>query len=123
FIVQQALVLCQIALAPAFAAMFLIRSLAGCAGQFFLRLVAVTLWPLGWAISSLMTHALLDLAAQDDGQVVDYFQGTGFVLILSLWILLSTIGAPLIIWKLLSGAATAGEALFGSVSAGLSQGA
>lgn len=122
FIAQQTLVLFQIALAPAFAAMFLLRSLASCATAFFLRLVAVSLWPIGWAIASLMTHSLLDLAAKDNGQVVDYFQGTGFVLILSLWILISTIGAPLIIWKLLSGTATAGEALFGSLGAALSQG-
>jgi hypothetical protein len=122
FIAQQTLVLFQIALAPAFTAMFLIRSLASTATGFFLRLVAVSLWPIGWAISSLMTHALIDVAAKDNGQVVDYFQGTGFVMILSLWILLSTIGAPLIIWKLLSGAATAGESLFGSVGAALSQG-
>ncbi|MBK1884416.1 hypothetical protein JIN85_18510 [Luteolibacter pohnpeiensis] len=123
FIVQQTLVLFQTALAPAFVAMFMIRSLSGTATQFFLRLVAVCLWPIGWAIASLMTNALIEMSTHDDGQIVDYYQGNGFILILSLWILLSTLAAPLVIWKLLSGASSAGDALFGGVASGLSQGA
>ncbi len=122
FVVQQLLVHFQTALAPAFLAMFLIRSLSGAATQFMLRLVAVALWPVGWAIASVMTNALMDKAFDDVAGPIQTWEVPGFMPLLALWILISTIGAPLIIWKLLSGSATAGESLFMSVGSGLGQG-
>lgn len=128
FIVQQALVLFQTSLAPVFLAMFMIGALSNTATQFLLRLVAVLLWPLGWAIADLLTDSLLKAAAASmDYKNFDESLASGqhtsfFILVITLWVLISTIGAPLIIWKLLSSGANAGSMLFAQMGMATVQG-
>ncbi len=126
-IVQKLLVLFQIGLAPVFLAMFLIGPLKGIAGQFIMKLLAIQLWPLGWAVAHTLTNALMELAARNqvyevsDGISVGGPQTGFFILLISAWVFLSTIAAPLIISKLLTTGANAGAALLAAVGAGLVQ--
>jgi hypothetical protein len=126
-IVQKLLVLFQIGLAPVFLAMFLISPLKSVAGQFVMKLLAVQLWPLGWAVAHTLTNALMELAARNqvyevsDKIVVGGPQTGFFILMIGTWIFLSTIAAPLIISKLLTSGANAGSALLSMIGAGMVQ--
>lgn len=127
-VLQQVLIQFQIGLAPVFLAMFLIGPLRSIAVQFQMGFVAVLLWPLGWAVASLMTDTLLKLAVtgglyRTDGDIyVGDPQTLFFIIVVSLWILLSTIGAPLLIRKLLTTGANAGSVLLANTGLALSQG-
>jgi len=129
FTIQQILIQFQIGLAPVFLAFFMIQPLRTVAVRFQVSFVALLLWQLGWAISAQMSNALVDLAATNRlyQQADDFLVGgphTGFfILVLSLWVGLSTIGAPFIIHKLLTTGANAGAMLLSNVGQALSQGA
>ena len=128
FTLQQILYQFQVGLSPIFLAFFLCGPLRGVAVKFQLSLVSVLLWPLGWAIASLLTNALLELAATNRIYQIadDYFlaspQTHNFIIVIALWMLLSTIGAPLIIHKLLTTGANAGAILLSNAGLAISQG-
>jgi len=96
-----------LALSPAFVAM-LMTPLASQAKNFLLALVGFTMWPLGWGIASLLTEPLIDAAySTGDGIVGLAVSMTGFKALIyggtaSLWIIISTIMAPVLIQKLLT---------------------
>jgi len=132
-VAQQIGILFGVALAPPFIAMFLIESLRGIAVNYLLRLASLALWPLGWAVADLVSHFLLELSA---GETVyqsaeGYWILTGsqslfFIIVLTLWISLSTMIAPRVIGKVLREGANAGSLMlsqFGmSLGVGVSQG-
>ncbi|MFT6238017.1 MAG: hypothetical protein ACJAQT_000086 [Akkermansiaceae bacterium] len=126
-IVQKLLVLFQIGMAPVFLAMFLIGPLKAQAGQFVMKLIAVQLWPLGWAIAHSLTNALLEMAARNQVYEVKELVTIGtsqtsfFILVVSIWILISTIAAPLLISKLIATGANAGSALLSAVGGAMVQ--
>ena len=126
-VVQKLLVLFQIGMAPVFLAMFLIGPLKGLAGQFVMKLIAVQLWPLGWAIAHSLTNSLLEMAARNQvyeiskGITIGGPQTSFFILVVSLWILISTLAAPLLISKLLATGANAGSALLSAVGGAMVQ--
>lgn len=127
-ILQQVLIQFQVGLAPVFLAMFTIPSLRNLAVQFQMHFVAVLLWPVGWGIAAVMTNALLKLAATNEfyKKTPDGIEGgiqTDFlILTLSIWILFSTIAAPLLIRKLLTTGTNAGAVLLSNVAMAVSQG-
>ena len=129
FVLQQALIQFQIGFAPIFLAMFLVGPLRSVALQFQMSFAAVLLWPLGWAIASLMTDTILQLAATNriyrtaDGLLLGGPQTFFFTIVLSVWVLFSTIGAPLVIRKLLTTGANAGAVLLSNVGMALTQSA
>ncbi len=98
--VQQFMVLLQTALAPPFLAMFLIGSLSSKAWGFLLNLVSVLLIPLGWGIMHIVTAGLMAWAESnqvytvENGVVVVSAQTVFFILLISVWIVSGTIGAP-----------------------------
>lgn len=130
FIVQQSLTISGIALAPIFLAMFLMQSLRGAATKYFTGLVAILLWPLGWAFADLITTALLERAVDTEL----YSEGTGaflsrtaqslfFAFAISIWLFVSTIAAPFVINQVVTTGANAGGALFGRVGSAMGLGA
>jgi len=129
FTIQQLLIQLQIGLAPVFIAFFLIGPLRTVAVRFQMSFIALLLWQLGWAISAQMSNAIVDLAATNKvfQKADDFFIGgypaLFFIIVLTLWVILSTIGAPLVIHKLLTTGANAGAILMSNVGRGLSQGA
>jgi len=129
-----------IAVAPIFLGL-LMTPVSDKAKGFLLALFGMTLWPLGWGLSSLMTDALLP-AAFDTGTSpvqVEAFFSNAFVdvkrllyaLVASVWIVISTVFGPIIIQRLLSGGLTAaldladtsGAAMGGAKSSGGKMGA
>ena len=126
-IVQKLLVLFQIGLAPVFLAMFLIGPLKGVAGQFVMKFMEVQLWPLGWAVAHTLTNALLEMAARNQvyevtsGITIGGPQTSFFILVVGLWMFVSTIAAPLVISKLLTTGANAGSSLLSAVGGAVVQ--
>jgi len=115
--VQQFMVLLQVSLAPPFLAMFLIGALSSRAWGYLLNLVSVTLIPLGWAIMHIVTVGLMGWAEAnkvytvENGSVVVGAQTVFFILLISVWIVIGTIGAPWMIFKLLASGANVGATL------------
>ena len=126
--VQQFMVLLQTGLAPPFLAMFLISALSSRAFGFVLNLVAILLAPLGWGVMHNVTEGLMGWAEANqvytlvDGHVVVGAQTVFFILLISVWIVVGTIGAPWLIWKLLNSGANVGASLLSSVGMSLGQG-
>ncbi|MGC6458478.1 MAG: hypothetical protein ACON4R_08895 [Akkermansiaceae bacterium] len=126
--VQQFMVLLQTGLAPPFLAMFLINSLSSRAYGFLLNLIAILLAPLGWAVMHIVTEGLMGWAEANqvytvvNGEVVVGAQTVFFVLLISVWIVLGTIGAPWLIWKLLNSGANVGGTLLASMGMAVGQG-
>jgi hypothetical protein len=136
YIVQKIILYMGYALAPIFIGFFAFRSLYDTARRYFLNLVGVMLWPLGWGIAGLVTQGLITFMTdrsflQTSVVMVGYFPATGSdaynfqnfigVALLGIWLIFSTIAAPVIIGKsiafgslagsqLISGAAKAGRA-------------
>lgn len=129
FIIQQALILFQIALAPIFLALFMYEGSRGVAVKYLLSLGSVLLWPLGWAIADLLTTGLLNLALQErvyevlgGATTVSGPQTLFFILVISAWLVLSTVLAPFAITKMMTQGASAGSSFLGGVGGALSQG-
>ena len=128
-IVQQVLLLFGVAFAPAFLAMFLLSSLIGIAVNYLLMLMNLVLWPLGWAAADLLTDYLLKLSSGEKVyETADGYWGlTGsqslfFIIVITLWISLSTILAPWAVRKVLTQGANIGSEIFARFGASLGQG-
>jgi hypothetical protein len=108
--------------------MFLINSLSSRAYGFVLNLIAILLAPLGWAVMHIVTEGLMGWAEANqvytvvNGEVVVGAQTVFFVLLISVWIVLGTIGAPWLIWKLLNSGANVGGTLLASMGMAVGQG-
>ena len=128
YLLQHVIAVFAIAVSPGFLAMFALNATRGVAIKFLLSLLGVLLWPIGWAIADIMTDALLKLAAEDRIYVItspeSMLSGTqtlSFILILSFWIVVSTIASPLFISKSIESGSQIGTALLGSVAAASGQ--
>ncbi len=108
FIAQQILMLSGVAIAPLFIASLLVPALGHTALKYFTSLAAVTLWPLGWGFASSFTDALLEVAAEDGADLIDFGADVGLAFVISLWLLISTIAAPFVIWKVVVNGANIG---------------
>ena len=129
FIVQQLLVVFGIALAPAFLVAFHVNCLRPIATKYMLSLTSVLLIPIGFGIANIMTAALLERAAGAElySQGAAAFasrttQSLFFAFAVSLWIVVSTIAAPMVVMKVIQTGANAGGALFQSFGSALGLG-
>jgi hypothetical protein len=116
-------------LSPIFIGFMAIRSLSHIGNRYILGLVGVMAWPLGWAVAAIVTQGLLTfmtdqsfLQGSSVSGAVNYgLQNFIGVALLGVWIIFSTIAAPLIIQRALVNGYQAGEALLGGATgAGLS---
>lgn len=128
-LIQNIVMLLGVAIAPVFLAMFSIESTRGIAGRYFLTLVAVICWPQGWALADLVTTGILRMAAGNgiynaasDSKVLAGTEMLFLIVVLSLWMLSSTIAAPLAISKLLVHGSQVGSSLLQSAGMATSQG-
>ena len=128
-LIQNIVMLLGVAVAPVFLAMFSIESTRGIAGRYFLTLVAVLCWPLGWALADIVTTGILRMAAGNgiyseagDSNVLAGTEMLFLIVVLSLWMLCSTIAAPLAITKLLVHGSQVGSSLLLSAGMAVSQG-
>ena len=143
---QTAILYFALSLAPLFLGMYAIDAMKQVAFRWTLGMISVCIWPLGWAVADLMTDGLLKNAANHDliiayggtaaGGLADQGNAVAtyiFIIAASIWIIFSTIAAPVIISKsivsggmmigaqLMSGAASAGQAA-ASKAAGMAAG-
>ncbi|MFT5471171.1 MAG: hypothetical protein ACI8UO_006304, partial [Verrucomicrobiales bacterium] len=121
YFIHKALVYFGIALAPIFLPMLILNSTRGIGVRYVLGLFSLIMWPLGWAVANLMTDALMTAAA--DRTLYEYGGVLGrasyapqmifFILMASIWLLASTIGAPVVMSRVLTSGAQIGAALLG----------
>ena len=133
YALQHAVLVFAIALSPGFLAMFSLEGTRGVAAKFVLSLIGVVLWPVGWAVADIVTEGLLRLAAEDGIYVItgpdSIASGTQtlpFLLLLAIWILVSTIMTPRLISKAIQEGSQLGVAMiggwFGSIGQGVGYG-
>lgn len=132
YIIQKVILYSGYALAPIFVGFFAFRSLYDIAKRYFLNLVGVMLWPLGWGIAALVTQGLINFMTDQSflhsssgfwsgakGTAEYSFQDFMGVALVGIWLIFSTIAAPVIIGKSLTGNFLAGAALMsGAARAG-----
>ena len=101
FVVQQVLIVFGVALLPIFLGFFQISSMQGVAVRYIQGIISVALWPFGLAVATILTKALLLRASGNgiyravSGLSSEYGEQTFFfVIVLTLWILVSSFAAP-----------------------------
>ena len=129
YIVQKMVLYLGYSLSPIFIGFMAIRSLSHIGNKYILGLVGIIAWPLGWAVAAIVTQGLLTFMTDQSflqGSSVSGAANYGLqnfigVALLGVWIIFSTIAAPLIIQKALTEGYQAGGALLtGATAAGLS---
>lgn len=106
-------------LAPLFIALLSIGAVRSVGVRFLLGTAGIILWPLGWAVASLVTTALLELLAKATVATPAVIQLAGpvrmtmeiFTAFIGLWILFSTLVAPFIIQLAVTTGAQTGTGL------------
>lgn len=128
YLVQKFVLYLGYALSPIFVGFLAVRTLQSIGTSFLLGLVGVMLWPLGWGAAAIMTKGLLDfmtnqsfLASGGFGGAVGYtLQNLIGVAVLGVWLIFSTIAAPVILQKAIATGAQIGSALAsGATTAGV----
>jgi type IV secretion system protein TrbL len=115
------------ALSPIFISFFMLRPMAGVGLKYITGLAAIVCWPFGWSIASVVTNAMLDAAATASLIPVIVPGGAAIapiltVLLVGLWLIVSSALAPYVTWRILiSGANPA--AAFAQGVGGVAQGA
>ena len=124
-IAQQMLYLIEIAISPIFIACLMVPALTFLARKFFLTLVGICLWPLAWAVCNLVTVFLINLAVNTTGNgtismgngaaaIAGPLAGLAYLLILAVWVIGSTLAAPIFIGIMLGSGGGATAAVFGA---------
>ena len=115
------------ALSPIFIGMLAFPSLQNVGRNYLLNLLGIMIWPLGWGVAGLITQGMIGFmtdqsflssqsASGEIGYSLQNFMGLAF---LGIWIIFSTIAAPVIIQKAIATGNSAASSLFsGAFSAG-----
>lgn len=127
YLIQKIILYIGYALSPIFVGFFAVGSLYDIAKRYFLNLVGVMLWPLGWGVAGLVTQGLMSFMTDQSFLHTGGFEGiSGYSLqnfigaaLLGIWIIFSSIAAPIIIGKSISYGSLAGSQLLsGAARAG-----
>jgi len=124
YLVQKFILYLGYALSPIFIGFLAIRALNSIGTNYLLSLVGVMLWPLGWGASSLVTAGLITFMTdqsflwnQSIGGAGGYaFQNFIGVAALGVWVIFSTIAAPIVIQRVITHGIQAGAALMSGVT-------
>jgi len=117
YIIQSVILNLGYALSPILIGFMAIPALKRIGNDYLLKLVGVLLWPLGWAVAALVTQGMLDFMTDQSFQYFDPtstlpdLQKTIGVAAVGVWIIFSTIAAPVIIQKVIVSGALAGSEL------------
>ncbi|MCG3147778.1 MAG: hypothetical protein PCFJNLEI_01219 [Verrucomicrobiae bacterium] len=127
YLIQKFILYLGYALAPIFIGFLAIRALNQIGTNYLVSLAGVMIWPLGWGAASLVTEGLLDFMTDQSflwnssipGAGGYAFQNFIGVAILGVWLIFSTIAAPVIIQRAIAHGAQVGAALIaGAATAG-----
>jgi hypothetical protein len=124
YLTQKFILYLGYALSPIFIGFLAIRALNQTGANYLLALVGVMLWPLGWGAASLVTGGLITFMTdqsflwnQSLGGAAGYaFQNFIGVAALGVWVIFSTIAAPLIIQRAITHGIQVGAALVSGVT-------
>jgi len=113
--------------APLFIGFLAVRSLHSIGVSYLLGFAGVLCWPLGWGAASIMTKGLIDFMADQTLFSLGAAGAAGYALqnllgigALALWLIFSTIAAPIIIQRAVTTGTQIGQALAGgAVTAGI----
>jgi len=129
YILQTAILFIGYALSPIFVGMMAFPSLQGTGRTYLLNLLGIMLWPFGWGVAGLITQGMIDFMTDQSfltsgaggGSVLYSLQNLMGLAFLGIWIIFSTIAAPVVIQKSIGrGISTASELFKGGFSAGRS---
>ncbi len=119
YLVQKFILYVGFALAPIFIGMLAVRTLHSIGVGFLLGYVGVICWPLGWGAASLLTSGLIQfMTDQSFFALGGVTGGAGYGLqnlmglaALALWLISSTIAAPILMQKAIATGAQVGQGL------------
>jgi hypothetical protein len=100
-LLQQFLLLMTIAAAPVFIGLWMLTGTRSIGMRYFLTLMSLELWPLGWALGNIVTKQMLS-AVNSTGGAWLMIESTVFVVV-GLWIVINAVFWPLVISKALIG--------------------
>ena len=124
YLVQKFILYVGYALAPIFIGMLAVRTLHSIGVGFLLGYVGVICWPIGWGAASLLTAGLIDFMSDQSFLASGGISGgAGYGLqnlmglaVLAIWLISSTIAAPVIFQKAIATGAQVGQALAGTAT-------
>lgn len=114
YIIQKFFLGFSYALAPIFLGMFALRSTSSIALRFVMTTIGLLVWPLGWAAAAIATSNLIDVFTIQNlaSHIAPYSQQSALgAAIIGLWIIASTLLAPVVIQRVISSGANIGSAL------------
>lgn len=119
YLVQKFILYVGYALAPIFIGFLAVRTLHSIGVGFLLGYAGVLCWPIGWGAASLLTSGLIDfmsdqsfLASGGIGGAAGYgLQNLMGLAALAIWLISTTIAAPIIIQKAIATGAQVGQGL------------
>lgn len=128
YLLQKVILFLGYGLAPIFIGFLAFQSLHEVGKRYFLNLVGVMLWPLGWGVAGLVTQSMIDFMTDRSflrawpivgGTDLYSLQNLMGVAFLAIWLIFSTIAAPVIIQKAIAtGSMAASHLLSGAFAAG-----
>src|SRR6266545_3223573 len=119
YLVQKFILYVGYALAPIFIGFLAVRTLHSIGTGFLLGYAGVLIWPLGWGAASILTSGLIGFMTDQSFLASGGFSGGANyglqnllgLAALALWLISSTIAAPIIIQKAIATGAQVGQAL------------
>lgn len=130
YLLQKVILFLGYGLSPIFIGFLAFQSLHEVGKRYFLNLVGVMLWPLGWGVAGLVTQSMIDFMTDRSflrawpivgGPDLYSLQNLMGVAFLAIWLIFSTIAAPVIIQKAIAtGSLAASHLLSGAFAAGRS---
>ncbi len=123
YLVQKFILYVAFALAPIFIGFLAVRTLHSIGVSFLLGCAGVLCWPLGWGAASLLTSGLISfMTDQSFLSIGGVSGGAGYGLqnllglaALAIWLIASTIAAPIIMQKAIATGTQVGQALAATV--------
>jgi|GEM_PF-556526 len=123
---QTAILFIGYALSPIFIGMLAFPSLQNVGRNYLLNLLGIMIWPLGWGVAGLITQGMIDfmtdqsfLSASSAPNTLYSLQNLMGLAFLGIWIIFSTIAAPIAIQRAITTGQSAASSLFsGAFSAG-----
>lgn len=121
YLLQTAILFIGYGLSPIFIGFLAFQTLHEVGKRYFLNLVGIMIWPLGWGVAGLVTEGMIDYMTDRSflqtspimGNDLYSLQNLMGVAFLGVWLIFSTIAAPVIIQNAIATGVSAGSQLMG----------
>jgi hypothetical protein len=120
YVLQTAILFVGYSLSPIFIGFLAFQSLQEIGRRYFLNLVGVMLWPLGWGVAGLITQGMISFMTDRSflvsnpvlGNAEYSLQNLLGVAFLGVWVIFSTIAAPVIMQNAIATGSSAASQMF-----------